>query len=70
MGMLHLVPVMLLGAVGVWLIWPVIVDPARRALDAARQEKADSSDTLADDLFRAWRAEGGKTGLIEPLRRS
>jgi|GEM_PF-3161153 len=69
MDMLPLVPVVLLGAVGVWLLWPVIVDPLWANLHADRRGGSQSADGLADGLFGVWRDQSEKVGLIEPLRR-
>ncbi len=70
MDMLPLVPVVLLGVVGVWLLWPVIVDPLKENLSPERRSAADQADGLADGLFGVWRENAEKVGLIEPARRS
>ena len=69
MDMLPLVPVALLGAVGVWLLWPVIVDPLTSNLRAGRRAGSKQTDGLADGLFGVWRENAEKVGLIDPMRR-
>ncbi|MBT8415007.1 MAG: hypothetical protein KJO30_11820 [Boseongicola sp.] len=69
MDMLPLVPVVLLGAVGVWLLWPVIVDPLTSNVRAKRRAAPDHADGLADGLFGVWRENAEKVGVIEPTGR-
>jgi len=69
MDMLPLVPVVLLGAVGVWLLWPVIVDPLKANLRVDMRGGSESADSLADGLFGAWRDQSEKVDLTDPLRR-
>ena len=70
MDMLPLVPVVLLGAVGMWLLWPVIVDPLTSNLRAEKRAVSDHADSLADTLFGAWRENAEKVGQIDRVRRS
>ena len=60
MGTLHLVPVVVLGVVFLWLLWPVIGDSIQRGKSARIRAKHDSADQLADTLFGEW-AEKQKT---------
>ena len=69
MGTLHLAPVLLLGFVAVWLLWPVIVEPSLRRLRALCRPRAESADRLAEGLFGTWSKHGPTPGLVEPLRR-
>ena len=70
MDMLPLVPVLLLGAVGVWLLWPVIVDPLTSNLRAKRRAVSNHADGLADGLFGTWLENAEKVGVIDPSGRS
>ena len=69
MGMLHLAPVLILGVVTVWLLWPVVVEPSFRRMRALRRPRAESADRLAEGLFGTWSKHGAAPELIEPLRR-
>ena len=69
MDLLPLVPVVLLGIVGVWLMWPVIVDPLKTNLRGDSRARRDRSDGLADGLFGVWLENAEKVGLIDPARR-
>ena len=53
MSILPAIPVLLLGLVSVWLLWPVVVDPLTRRLGRTRDR--DDSDPLAEHLFNRWR---------------
>ncbi len=53
MSMLSAIPVLLLGFVIVWLLWPVVVDPLARRFRAARRN--DERDHVAEGLFERWR---------------
>lgn len=57
MSILPAIPVLLLGLVTFWLLWPVVVDPVARLLGRARSE--DDSDPLAEDLFDRWHRGAG-----------
>ena len=70
MGMLHFAPVLVLGFVACWLLWPIIVEPSFRRWRAIRRPRAESADRIAEGLFGTWSKHGNTTGLIEPLRRS
>lgn len=52
MSMLPAIPVLLLGFVIVWLLWPVVVDPLARRFRAHRCN--DDRDQLAEGLFDRW----------------
>ena len=52
MSMLPAIPVLLLGIVAVWFLWPIVVDPLTRI--TARRNRSDDGDLLAQDLFDAW----------------
>jgi len=52
MSMLPAIPVLLLGFVIVWLLWPVVVDPLARRFRALRHN--DDRDKLAEGLFDRW----------------
>lgn len=69
MDMLPLVPVLMLGAVGMWLLWPVIVDPLKIQMRSSRRNLNESADTLADGLFGVWREQSEKVGAAEPMAR-
>ncbi|MBT8459220.1 MAG: hypothetical protein KJN60_06110 [Boseongicola sp.] len=69
MDMLPLVPVVLLGVVGVWLLWPVIVDPLTTNLRAKKRAASDHAEGLADGLFGVWLENAEKVGVIEPSGR-
>ncbi len=69
MDMLPLVPVLLLGAVCMWLLWPVIVDPLKTQLRGERRARSDAGETLADGLFGDWLEHAEKVGGIDPVRR-
>ena len=64
MDMLPLVPVLMLGAVCVWLMWPVIVDPIKAHMRAARRANLESAESLADGLFGVWREHAEKVGGV------
>ena len=51
MDMLPAIPLLLLGVVVSWLIWPVVVDPIVRAI---RRVGTAENDNLADHLFECW----------------
>ena len=70
MGMLHLAPVLILGVVAFWLLWPVIVEPSCRRLHALRRPRAESADKLADVMFGVWSRHGSTPGLVDRFRRS
>ena len=71
MGVLHLSPVILLGVVAVWLLWPVLVEPVQRRIRAFRRPRSEPADVLAEGLFFRWAQEGTlRHRLPEPLRRS
>ncbi len=70
MGMLHLAPVLILGIVAFWLLWPVLVEPTFRRLRALRRPRAESADKLADVMFGIWSRHGTTPGLLDPFRRS
>lgn len=65
MDMLPLVPVVLLGVVSVWLIWPVIVDPLTRHARTSKRKLPETADSLADGLFGAWLEESEPVGRID-----
>ena len=65
MDMLPLVPVVLLGIVSVWLIWPVIVDPLTRYTRASKRKLPETADSLADGLFGAWLENSEPVGRID-----
>lgn len=69
MDMLPLVPVILLVAVGVWLLWPVIVDPLKSNVRARKRAVSDHADGLADGLFGVWLENAEKVGVIKPAGR-
>lgn len=69
MDMLPLVPVVLLGVVGVWLLWPVIVDPLTSNMRAKKRAEHGRADGLADGLFGVWLENSEKVGVIEPTGR-
>jgi len=69
MGTLHLAPVLLLGFVAVWLLWPVIVEPSLCRLRALSRPRAESADRLVEGLFGTWSKHGPTPGLVRPLRR-
>jgi len=52
MSMLPAIPVLLLGFIIVWLLWPVVVDPLARRFRAYRH--SDDRDQLAKGLFDRW----------------
>ncbi len=70
MDMLPLVPVVLLGIVCVWFLWPVIVDPLTTHQRPLRRCGRDSADSLADGLFGVWRDQAEKVEMIQPGQRS
>ena len=70
MDMLHLVPVMLLGFVGCWLLWPVFVEPTLRRLRLGPRFASQSADLIADDLFEAWSTRGARPRLVELDRKA
>lgn len=52
MSMLPAIPVLLLGLVVLWLLWPVVVDPLVRRFRTARRN--DDRDQLVEGLFDRW----------------
>ena len=52
MSILPAIPVLLLGLIIVWLLWPVVVDPLARRFRAVRRE--DDHEQLAEGLFDRW----------------
>lgn len=50
MNMLSLLPVLMLGIVMIWFVWPMVADPIHRRLAARTDERRDAR---GDDLFRA-----------------
>lgn len=68
MGLLHLVPITLLSIVAFWLLWPVLIDPLQKRLSAARRQRLQSADTLAESLFRAW-SKGGRSAAFKSRQR-
>ncbi|MDJ1016941.1 MAG: hypothetical protein QNJ35_10550 [Paracoccaceae bacterium] len=54
MDMLHLVPAALLSTIGMWFLWPVIVDPILRRRRHIRTQSLEATDALAEDLFQNW----------------
>ncbi|MCV6593075.1 MAG: hypothetical protein OIF48_09000 [Silicimonas sp.] len=55
MSILAALPVLLLGIVSVWLLWPVVADPLARRLGAARGQ--GERDRLAERYFDRWTKE-------------
>ncbi|MEL7150942.1 MAG: hypothetical protein AAGK71_09420 [Pseudomonadota bacterium] len=47
--MLSLLPVMMLGIVMIWFVWPMVADPINRRRRAHAHQKRDAR---GDDLFR------------------
>ena len=54
MSILSAIPVLLLGLVAVWFLWPVVVDPLTRRVERARDR--DEKEPLAEHLFDRWRS--------------
>lgn len=52
MSILPAIPVLLLGVVCVWFLWPVVVDPVTMRLSARRGR--GERDRLAEHLFDRW----------------
>ncbi len=53
MSILPAIPVLLLGLVAVWFLWPMVVDPLTRRVARTRPEV--ENDPLAEHLFDRWR---------------
>ena len=64
MSILPAIPVLLLGLVTVWFLWPMIVDPLRKRPEAPRV--VDENDTLAEKYFERWK----NTSSLGNLRQS
>ena len=52
MSILPAIPVLLLGVVSVWFVWPVVVDPLTTRLASKRGRR--ERDRLAEHLFDRW----------------
>ena len=50
MNMLSLLPVLMLGIVMIWFVWPMVADPIHRRRHARAD---DRREPRGDDLFRA-----------------
>lgn len=68
MGLVQFLPYVLLFAVGLWLVWPVWVEPNLRRIKARRRPEAASADDVAESLFGVWNDHGSEPGLIEPTK--
>ena len=55
-----------LAAVALWLLWPMLTEPARRRWRLMRRPAAEPADKLADTLFVTWTNHGKEPGLIQP----
>ena len=63
MSILSAIPVLLLGLVVVWFLWPMVVDPLTRRV--SRPQPPNENDRLAEHLFDRWRESGS---LAQPDR--
>lgn len=56
MNMLSILPVMMLGVVMIWFVWPMVADPILRRRHAHAEKRRD---VRGDDLFRSIAKHSG-----------
>lgn len=52
MSILPAIPVLLLGVVTVWFLWPIVIDPFKKRSNPPHQ--VDDEDRLAERYFERW----------------
>lgn len=55
MNLLSILPVLMLGIVTIWFVWPMVADPIQRR----RAMRAATNDQAGDDLFRSIAKHAG-----------